>query len=74
MKYKTIIGAITRPILTGSVVGVMAAARMAINTMAILHWETKVLALIIPRLAKKYITSGNSNVTPIQNIIVVTKL
>lgn len=67
-------GAITSPMFTGSTVGVMVAARIAIIIVAIRHCENNFLAVIKPRFANKKTTKGNSNVTPIQNMMRVTKL
>ena len=64
----------TRPIFTGSMVGVIAAETMAMTRTAIRHWAARVFALINPIFARANITKGNSNAMPIQNIIPVTNL
>ena len=73
-KYNRIIGPMTKDMLTGSTVGVIAAARMAITRTAILQCFSRVLGWTIPIKVNTYTTKGNSKVTPIQNKIPVTKL
>ena len=59
-------------IFTGSTVGVIKAATTAIITTANLQYWISNWWVTNPRLARMNITTGNSNATPIQNIIPVT--
>ena len=58
-KYSTIIGAITKAILTGSIVGVIIAESAAIATMAILQYRTSVWAVTKPKPANAKMINGN---------------
>ncbi len=74
MAYRTMSGAITSVMLTGSTVGVMAAATTAMMTTAWRQKPSSLGPLTMPARARKATTSGISNATPIQKTMRVTKL
>ena len=67
-KYNNIIGNITSPMLTGSMVGVTAAEMMAMTTMASLHCCDSTFGWTRPMEVRIKIINGNSKNSPIQTI------
>src|SRR5688500_20351034 len=72
-KYNNIIGSITSPMLTGSMVGVTAAEMMAMTTMASLHCCDSTFGWTRPMEVRIKMINGNSKNKPIQTIRPVTK-